>query len=126
MKQAFANGFLAVPSFGYSTLVSVARASEEELAQLRAALIDHFINVYGAPDAAAAGAVADDEIAFMAEICAEHKTGTLLSLQRSLTDTGIKEQFRALAKADSCAEQQIWQIVEEDEDDEQHITPPNT
>lgn len=126
VKQAFANGFLAVPSFGYSTLVSVARASEEDLSQLRAALIDHFINVYGAPDAAAAGAVADDEIAFMAEICAEHKTGTLLSLQRSLTDTGIKEQFRALAKADSCAEQQIWQIVEEDEDDEQHITPPNT
>ena len=120
VKQAFANGFLAVPSFGYSTLVSVARASDEDIAQLRAALVDHFITIYCAPDEAAAGAAADEEIAFMAEVCAEHKTGTLLSLQRSLTDAGIKEQFRALAKAESCAEQQIWQIVEEDEDDEQH------
>ena len=119
-KQAFANGFLAIPSFGYSTLVSVARAGEADIAALRSALVDHFITVWGAPDEAAAGAAADEEIAFMAEVCEEHKTGTLLSLQRSLTDAGIKEQFRALAKADSCAEQQFWQIVEEDEDDEQH------
>ena len=125
-KQAFANGFLAVPSFGYSTLVSVAKADDDDLSQIKAALIDHFITVYGAPDEAAAGAAADEEIAFMAEVCAEHKTGTLLSLQRSLTEGGIKEQFRALAKAESCAEQQIWQIVEEDEENEQHITPANS
>ena len=42
-KQAFANGFLAVPSFGYSTLVSVATASDADIAQLRSALVDHFI-----------------------------------------------------------------------------------
>ena len=124
-KQAFANGFLAVPSFGYSTLVSVATASDADIAQLRSALVDHFISVYGAPDAQAAGSAADEEISFMAEICYEHKTGTLLSLQRSLTDEGIKEQFRALAKADSCAEQKIGQIVEEDETDEQHNSGTN-
>ena len=45
--------------------------------------------------------------------------------QRSLTDEGIKEQFRALAKAESCAEQKIWQIVEEDETDEQHNSGTN-
>ena len=123
VKQAFANGFLAVPSFGYSTLVSVAKASEDDISQLRADLIDHFITCYGAPDEAAAGAVADDEIAFMADVCQEHKTGTLLSLQRKLTQEGIKEQFRSLAKADSCAEQQIWQIVEEEDEDEQHTAP---
>ena len=54
-KQAFANGFLAVPSFGYSTLVSVATASDSDVALLRSALVDHFISVYGAPDAQAAG-----------------------------------------------------------------------
>lgn len=124
-KQAFANGFLAVPSFGYSTLVSVATASDADIALLRTALVDHFISVYGAPDPQAAGAAADEEISFMAEICHEHKTGTLLSLQRSLTDEGIKEQFRALAKAESCAEQKIWQIVEEDETDEQHNSGTN-
>ena len=37
-KQAFANGFLAVPSFGYSTLVSVATASDADIAQLRSGI----------------------------------------------------------------------------------------
>ena len=114
-----------MPSFGYSTLVSVATASDSDIALLRSELVDHFISVYGAPDAQAAGTAADEEISFMAEICHEHKTGTLLSLQRSLTDEGIKEQFRALAKAESCAEQKIWQIVEEDETDEQHNSGTN-
>lgn len=117
VKQAFSNGFLAIPSFGYSTLVSVAHARDEEVRKLRSALRDHFITVYGAPDKEVAQAAADVEIVFMAGLCADHKTGTLLSLQRSLTQDGIKEQFRFLAKADACAKQQIWQIVDEDEDD---------
>jgi hypothetical protein len=50
----------------------------------------------------------------MAELCAPHKTGTLLALQRSWGDDGIKEVFRSLPKPDSCAEQKIWTIIDDD------------
>jgi len=52
----------------------------------------------------------------MADICSEHKIGTLLSITRTLTDQGIKESFRSIAKAESCAEQQIWTIIDEQEE----------
>jgi len=58
-------------------------------------------------------AAAMDEINFMAELCADHKTGTLLALQRRWTDDGIKETFRSLPKPDSCAEQKIWTVVDD-------------
>ena len=50
----------------------------------------------------------------MAELCAQHKSGTLLTIQRELGDNGISERFRSLSKPDSCAEQKIWTVVEED------------
>ena len=50
----------------------------------------------------------------MAELCAQHKTGTLLSIQREFGDNGISERFRSLSKPESCAEQKIWTMVEED------------
>jgi hypothetical protein len=40
----------------------------------------------------------------------------LLSITRSLSEQGIKESFRSIAKADSCAEQQIWTIIDEEEE----------
>jgi hypothetical protein len=71
---------------------------------------------FGAPDEAAAMAAVTEEIKFMADLCAEHKTGTLLGIQRSLGDDGICESFRSLAKPESCAEQKIWTMVDDDEE----------
>ncbi len=115
VKQAFSNGFLSVPDFGYSTFVSVAQAKDEDIEMIRQALATHFITAYNAPSRQEALAAADAEIHFMAEICADHKTGTLLSLSRQLDEHGIKEQFRAHAKAENCAEQKLWQMVDDDD-----------
>jgi len=114
VRQAFANGFLGIRSFGYSTFVTVARASPADQEAIRQMLITRFMEDFGAPSPEAAGAAADEEIAFMAELCAGHKTGTLLTILREMTPDGIREQFRHLAKAESCAEQKIWTIVDED------------
>ena len=114
VKQAFSNGFLGCQSFGFSTLVSVVKARPNDIATIENLLATHLVEKFGAPSpAAAAGAVAE-EIEFMAELCAPHKTGTLLALQRSWDDDGIKEVFRSLPKPDSCAEQKIWTIVDDD------------
>ena len=102
VRQAFANGFLGVESFGYSTFVAVASASPEARAALRDQLIRRF--------------VADEEIGFMIDLCSGHKPGTLLVVQREWAEDGIRESFRHMPKPDSCAEQSIWTIVEDDQD----------
>tara|TARA_X000000950_G_scaffold86700_1_gene109037 strand:- start:1114 stop:1617 length:504 start_codon:yes stop_codon:yes gene_type:complete len=114
VRQAFANGFMGVPSFGYATLVSVSTASDSDVTAITDQLTRHFIAEYGAPSSDLACQAAVEEIGFMAEMCDEHKTGTLLSVSRSMTDEGISESFRSIAKADSCSTQQLWTIVEDD------------
>ena len=115
-KQAFANGFLGLSSFGFSTLVSIVSAAQDDSERLSEMLANRFMDECGAPSIELARQAAAEEIDFMADICSEHKTGTLLSISRSLTEQGIKESFRSIAKADSCAEQQIWTIIDEDEE----------
>ena len=69
VRQAFANGFLGVESFGYSTFVAVASASPEARAALRDQLIRRFVEDMGAPSEEAAGHAADEEIGFMIDLC---------------------------------------------------------
>jgi hypothetical protein len=117
VKQAFSNGFLGLDSMGFSTLVSIVTVKPDDLGKIEGRLCSIFMNEFGAPDEAAAMAAVTEEIKFMADLCAEHKTGTLLAIQRSLGDDGISESFRSLAKPESCAEQKIWTMVDDDDDD---------
>ena len=116
IKQAFSNGFLGLDSMGFSTLVSIVTVKPDDLGKIENRLCSIFMNEFGAPDEATAMAAVTEEIKFMADLCAEHKTGTLLAIQRSLSDDGIRESFRSLAKPGSCAEQKIWTMVDDDDD----------
>jgi len=114
VKQAFSNGFLGCQSFGFSTLVSVVTARPADVEMLTDHLARHLVEKFGAPSKAAATDVVSDEIEFMAELCASHKTGTLLAIQRSWGDDGIKEIFRNLPKPDSKKKKKIWTIIDDD------------
>ncbi len=100
-RQAFANGWLALDSFGRATFVAVAHVEAPELERLAERLADHFVTVYGAPDRAAALPHAQDEIAYMQDLCDEHAANTLLVVQRELTGSGVKESFRAIRPAEA-------------------------
>jgi hypothetical protein len=115
VKQAFSNGFLGTASFGFSTLVSIVNVGEDDVARLTDEVAAAFVERLGAPNLEVARAAAAEEIAFMAELCAQHKSGTLLTIQRQLGEDGITESFRSLSKADSCAEQKIWTVIEDEE-----------
>ena len=114
VKQAFSNGFMGCSTFGYSTLVSLVNISEEELKLLQNKLGQYLIDNYEAPSKDVAEKAASEEINFMLELCKDHDLGSLLSLSRDLSEEGLKEKFRTIPKADSCAEQKIWTVVEED------------
>ncbi|MCP4208102.1 MAG: hypothetical protein GY767_13770 [Shimia sp.] len=104
-RQAFANGWLGIETFGRVTFVAVTTIEATEVEALTDALAQHFVDVYGAPSVEAARPVAAEEIAHMADLCAEHEPNTLLTVARELTESGVKEQFRSIAPAEAELEQ---------------------
>ena len=113
IKQAFSNGFMGCNTFGYSTFVSLVNISKEELQQLKTNLGKFLIDNFGAPSQEMSEEAANEEINFMLDLCKNHEIGSLLSLSRTWEIDGIKEKFRNLPKADSCAEQKLWTFVDE-------------
>ncbi|PKQ12050.1 MAG: hypothetical protein CVT70_11285 [Alphaproteobacteria bacterium HGW-Alphaproteobacteria-1] len=100
-RQAFANGWLGLETFGRVTFVAVTQVEPGEAEALTQALAAHFVDFYGAPDLAAALPVARDEIAHMAELCEDHAPNTLLTVLRELTDAGVRESFSAIEPQDA-------------------------
>jgi len=100
-RQAFANGWLGLETFGRVTFVAVTKAEPEEIAALELALAQHFVDLYGAPSVEAARGVARDEIAQMADLCADHGPNTLLTVARDLTESGVRESYRVIEPQDA-------------------------
>ena len=113
-RQAFANGFLGLPSFGRSTFAVVAEIEEDELEAVRHQLAAHFVERYGAPDLDAALAAARDELGFVAELCAAQPINTVFTVRRTLDDGGIREEFREIAPPSEPRHTRIWEVVEDD------------
>ena len=95
-RQAFANGWLGLETFGRVTFVAVTQIQPEEMARLEEALARHFVELYGAPSREAALMVARDELAHMADLCSEHDPNTLLTVARELEDDGVREAYRTI------------------------------
>jgi hypothetical protein len=95
-RVAFRSGFLGIDSLGWSTLVEVAEASEQERATAVALLAQRLVERFGAPDITAARAAAEEEIAF-AESLSKHPRGMVVALARKHENGNILESFRSLA-----------------------------
>ena len=104
-RQAFANGWLGLETFGRVTFVAVTQVEAAEVEVLERALAEHFVVYYGAPSAEAALPVAREEIRHMAELCDEHGPNTLLTVARELTEAGVREVFRVIEPQDAGLEQ---------------------
>lgn len=104
-RQAFANGWLGLETFGRVTFVAVVSIEAHEFEALETALARHFVEIYGAPSIDAARPVAAEELAHMRDLCEEHATNTLLAVSRELTEAGVREQFRAIASDEASLDQ---------------------
>jgi hypothetical protein len=94
-RSAFRSGFLAVESLGWSTLVQIVAATDDDRAALIDRLATQLIAHFGAPDRAAARAAAEDEVAFVESLCSE-PIDTLIAVHRTVEDGEVREQFRTL------------------------------
>jgi hypothetical protein len=108
-RQAFANGFLGLDSFGWSTLVTVSTVTDEDYAAIVAALAQHLFDEYGAPSLAEAEAAAREEVDYAASL-ADHPVNTLLSLSRFMDGDAIREQFRIVQPPGEKPHTKIWEI----------------
>jgi hypothetical protein len=124
-RAAFRSGFLGVPSFGFSTLVEVGEASEQERDELVEALAGRIYKGSGAPDISAAHRAASAEVAFAASLC-QFDVETIIAMHRTLQAGEIKEQFRTLRRSAERApgtdrlhaHARAFTIVETDEPEE--------
>jgi hypothetical protein len=94
-RAAFRAGFLGVASLGWSTLVQIVEATQEDRDRLVDTLGRQLHERLGAPDFAAARAAAEGEVAFAASLC-DHPRDTLIAVRRTFEDGAIREAFRTL------------------------------
>ncbi len=100
-RQAFANGWFGLETSGRVTFVAVTAIEEAELESLIDALAQHFVTYYGAPSTEAARPVAAEELAQMRDLCQDHDQNTLLTVSRSLTASGVREEYRVISPPDA-------------------------
>lgn len=115
-RQAFANGFLGVESFGRATFATVRAATSTDRDEIVWRLARHFVQLYGAPDIDAALPAAEDEVAHAISLAADLPINTVLTVRRVLNADGtIREEFRTIRPpAGEPMHARIWK-VESDE-----------
>jgi len=94
-RAAFRGGFLGVASLGWSTLVQIVEATQEDRDRLVDTLRRQLHERLGAPDLATARTAAEEEVAFAASLC-DHPRDTLVAVRRTFEDGAIREAFRTL------------------------------
>lgn len=104
-RQAFANGWLGLETFGRVTFVAVTQVEPGEVAALERVLAQHFVTYYGAPSEEAALPVAREEIAQMMSLCDDHPANTLLTVSRDLSESGVREAYRFIEAQDAGLDQ---------------------
>jgi len=115
-KQAFANGFLGIESFGRSTFATVGEIEPAEETRITERLAAHFVERYGAPDLKAATPAARAEIEFIAGLVADAPLNTVFTVRRIRNDTGdVREEFRTIKPpAGEPQHARIWTIEHDD------------
>lgn len=115
--EAFRRGFLGLESLGWGTLVTIAEASEADRRAAIERMTSIFIDRFGAPDQASAEAQAEEELAFVDELC-QRSVNTILSLERSIGPDGdVEEQFHTHEQqADWSGQFPVVRLIPEDEE----------
>ena len=120
MRAAFRSGFLGIETFGWSTLVQVVEASEDDRAAAVERLAQQLVQRFGAPDLATARPAAAEEIAFAASL-SDHPKGMLAAVSRTLESGDIREAFRTLTPSVGPKPINAYaflEVVGEEEEDE--------
>ena len=114
-RSAFRSGFLGVQSWGWSTLVQIVHATEEDRRTLVELLAARLVERFGAPDPASAQLAAEEEVAFAQSLCT-HPISALIAVHRSASDGEVRESFRRLQLREGQEHGKAFSFMEVDDD----------
>jgi Family of unknown function (DUF6505) len=114
-RSAFRGGFLGVQSWGWSTLVQIVHATEDDRRTLVDLLAKQLIERFGAPDLATARLAAEEEVAFAQSLCT-HPVSALIAVHRSASDGEICESFRRLQLREGQGHGKAFSFMEVEDD----------
>ena len=98
-RAAFRSGFLGVATLGWSTLVQIVEASDDDRLAAVDTLAKKLVAHFGAPSIDDAVAAAEEEFEFAASLC-NHPLDTLVAMHRAHDSGEIREAFRTLRPKD--------------------------
>jgi hypothetical protein len=116
-RSAFRSGFLGVNSWGWSTLVQIVHATEDDCGALIELLARQLVERLGAPDLGSARIAAEEEVAFAQSLCT-HPLGALIAVHRSASDGEIRESFRRLQLREGQRHGKAFSFMEVEDDTE--------
>jgi len=123
-RAAFRGGFLGVQSWGWSTLVQIVPATEEDRRALVELLAQQLVDKFGAPDLATARPAAKEEVAFAEQLCA-HPISSLIAVHRAVEGGEVRESFRRLQLRegqDRHGKAFSFMEIEDDAEPDQHLS----
>ena len=91
----FRSGFLGISTLGWSTLVQIVEASEDDRLAAIDTLAKQLVANFGAPTIDDAVAAAEEEISFAESLCTQPQD-TLIAVHRTFEDGSVRESFRTL------------------------------
>jgi len=118
-RSAFRSGFLGISTLGWSTLVQIVEASENDRRGMVDTLAKQLVANFGAPTIDDAVAAAKEEIAFAESLCTQPQD-TLVAVHRTFEDGAVRESFRTLRPRNGPKPLRAFSFLEvEGGDDEQ-------
>ena len=116
-RAAFRSGFLGVQSWGWSTLVQIVPATQDDCRGVIELLARRLVDRFGAPDMATARAAAEEEVAFAQSLCT-HPISSLIAVHRSASNGEVREAFRRLQLREGQGHGKAFSFMEVEDDAE--------
>jgi hypothetical protein len=122
-RTAFRSGFLGVSTLGWSTLVQIVEATEDERLAVIELLAGQLVSQFGAPTIEDAVTAAKEEIAFAESLCSQPRD-TLVAVHRTFEEGAVRESFRTLRPRNGANQARAFSFLEvegEDEQTDEHV-----
>jgi hypothetical protein len=119
-RVAFRSGFLGVETLGWSTLVQIVEASDEQRAAAIGTLTRQLMDRFGAPSLAEATAAATGEFEFATSLCT-HPVDTVIAMHRTEENGEIRETFRSLRPREDGKSFRAFSFLDVEDAPEEHV-----
>ena len=116
-RTAFRSGFLGVSTLGWSTLVQIVEANEDNRRMVVETLARQLMTHFGAPTIDDATAAAEEELTFTESLCTQ-PVDTLIAVHRSFEESTVRESFRTLRPRNGLKPARAFSFMEVDGEDE--------